>query len=83
MEEAEERYRRAEGMFPENEEMVFWHAVAMVNNQRAAEGGRLMTQVFRRNHQFLELARRISAMGLLKMDLRTIEELGSGALSGK
>lgn len=83
MGEAEELYCHAEAMFPENEEMVFWHAVAMVNNQRAAEGGRLMTQVFRRNHQYLELARRISAMGLLKMDLRTIEELGSVALSGK
>ncbi len=83
MEEAEEHYREAEGRFPENEEMVFWHAVAMVNNQRATEGACLLTQVFRRNRRYLELARRISALGLLKMDLTTIEDLGSGIFSGK
>ena len=42
-----------------------------------------MTQVFQRNLQYLELARRISAMGLLKMDLTTIEALGAGILIWK
>jgi uncharacterized Ntn-hydrolase superfamily protein len=83
MKEAEELYRRAEGMFPENEEMVFWHAVAVVNNQRAAEGARLMAQVFRRNPRYIELAMRISESGLLKMDRSTIDELGSVVQSGK
>jgi hypothetical protein len=55
----------------------------MVNNQRAAEGARLLTHVFNRNRQYLELARRISALGLLKMDHTAIEDLGSGIFSGK
>ena len=83
MEEAEEHYREAEVRFPENEEMVFWHAVAMVNNQRVSEGARLLTQVFRRNRQYIELAMRISALGLLKMDRSTIEDLGSVIFPGK
>jgi uncharacterized Ntn-hydrolase superfamily protein len=83
MEEAEDHYREAEARFPENEEMLFWHAVAMVNNHRVVEGARLLTQVFQRNRQYLELARRIAALGLLRMNRSTIEDLGSGIFPGK
>ena len=83
MEEAEEHYREAEGKFPENEEMVFWHAVAMVNNQRATEGERLLIQVFRRNRRLPRAGQEDIGIGSIEDGPTTIEDLGSGIFSGK
>jgi uncharacterized Ntn-hydrolase superfamily protein len=52
-------YRAAERMFPENEEMMFWHAVTLANSGRVAQSLPLFAQVFSKNENWRELARRM------------------------
>lgn len=69
---AMEEYSAAEKMFPENEEMKYWHAVTLVNNKRLDESLPLFKEVFRANKNYLLLTPRLVPIGLL---LVTDEEL--------
>jgi len=56
---ARELYSSAECLFPENEEMRFWHAVTLANNGLLEESLPLFKDVFRRNENWRLLARRL------------------------
>jgi len=62
---AMEEYSTAEEMFPDNEEMKFWHAVTLVNNKRLDESLPLFKEVFRKNKNYLLLTPRLIPIGLL------------------
>jgi uncharacterized Ntn-hydrolase superfamily protein len=78
MEEAMQHYSAAEHMFPENEEMVYWHAVTLVNIGHLEEALPLFEKVFAVNENWREMTRRQVPIGLLKVDeagLRRITRL--------
>lgn len=75
MEEAQGHYRAAEGMFPSNEEMMFWHAVALANNGYGTDAWPLLRDVFLRNRAYLDLAMRLMDMGVLKVDASYLDTL--------
>jgi uncharacterized Ntn-hydrolase superfamily protein len=78
MQEAMGQYSAAEELFPENEEMMFWHAVGLANSGRIKEALPLFRAAFRRNSNWKVLLPRLLPSGLLKIgseDLRRIQRL--------
>ncbi len=61
-------YGKAEKMFPENEEMKFWHAVALVNIQKMEEALPIFKEIFAKNKNWKTLTPRIQKAGLLNVD---------------
>jgi uncharacterized Ntn-hydrolase superfamily protein len=61
-------YNAAERLFPENEEMRFWHAVTLASNGLLEESLPLFKDVFRRNGNWRLLAPRLVPSGQLLVD---------------
>jgi uncharacterized Ntn-hydrolase superfamily protein len=68
MAQAREHYYSAERLFPENEEMRFWHAVTLASNGLLEESLPLFRDVFRRNKNWRLLAKRLVPSGQLQVD---------------
>jgi uncharacterized Ntn-hydrolase superfamily protein len=67
MELAMKEYSTAEEMFPENEEMKFWHAVTLVNNDMFNQALRMFKEIFLRNENWKTLTPRLVPIGLLNV----------------
>ena len=75
---AMQEYSAAEKMFPENEEMKYWHAVTLANNGKVKEAIPLFTKVFSKNQNWKILTPRIRKVGLLKVsDIELKQILGN------
>lgn len=59
-------YSAAEAMFPDNLEMKFWHAVALVNVGRAHESLPIFKEVFAKDKNWIDLVPRLPQSGTLK-----------------
>ncbi len=75
MELAMKEYSTAEEMFPDNEEMKFWHAVTLVNIDKLEEALPLFKKVFDKNNDWKTLLPRLTKVGLLKADKKTIDKI--------
>src|SRR5687767_20243 len=74
-------YSAAEKLVPDNAEMIFWHAVALVNMGRVEESLPLFRRVFAMDRNWLTLTPRLPKSGLLPDDLKVIQRIvsvGSG-----
>ncbi len=75
---AMQEYSAAEKMFPENEEMKYWHAVTLANNGKVKEAIPLFTKVFSKNQNWKILTPRIKKVGLLNVsDVELKQILGN------
>lgn len=72
-------YGAAEKLVPNNAEMVFWHAVALVNMGRVDESLPLFRRVFAMDRNWVTLTPRLPKSGLLPDDPRVIERILSVA----
>ena len=68
MKTAMEEYSKAEEIFPDNEEMKFWHAVTLVNNGGLEDALPLFEEVFTKNKNWKVLTPRLVPVDLLKVD---------------
>lgn len=68
-------YSAAEKLVPGNAEMIYWHAVALVNMNRVEESLPLFRRVFQMDKNWMELTRRLSKVGLLPDDAKLIERI--------
>lgn len=68
-------YSEAEALFPQNEEMVFWHAVALANNGRLEESLPLFHQVFKRNANWKVLLPRLLPNGMLRLSEEQVRRI--------
>lgn len=59
-------YSAAEAMFPNNLEMKFWHAVALVNVGRVQESLPMFKEIFAKDRNWAELVPRLPQSGTLK-----------------
>jgi uncharacterized Ntn-hydrolase superfamily protein len=66
-------YGAAEALFPDNEEMKYWHAVSLANMQRLDEALPLFKEVFAKNSDWKDLTNRIIKNGLLKINPAQLE----------
>lgn len=66
-------YSAAARLAPDNAEMVYWHAVALVNMNRVDESLPLFKKVFSLDRNWLTLTPRLSKIGLLPNDPKIID----------
>jgi uncharacterized Ntn-hydrolase superfamily protein len=70
-------YGAAEKLVPDNAEMIYWHAVALVNMGRVEESLPLFKRVFAMDRNWIELTPRLPKSGLLPDDPKLIERIVS------
>jgi uncharacterized Ntn-hydrolase superfamily protein len=68
-------YSAAAALAPGNMEMVYWHAVALVNMNRIDESLPLFRQVFKADKNWVTLTPRLAAAGLLPKDQNVIDRI--------
>jgi uncharacterized Ntn-hydrolase superfamily protein len=68
-------YGAAERLVPDSAEMIYWHAVALVNMNRVEEALPLFRKVFAMDKNWATLTPRLSKSGLLPDDAKLIERI--------
>lgn len=68
-------YSAAEKLVPDNAEMIFWHAVALVNMARVDEALPLFRRVFAMDRNWVTLTPRLPKSGLLPDDQKVIQRI--------
>jgi uncharacterized Ntn-hydrolase superfamily protein len=68
-------YGAAEKLVPDNAEMIYWHAVALVNMGRLDESLPLFRRVFAMDPNWATLTPRLPKSGLLPNDAKVIERI--------
>ncbi len=68
-------YGAAEKLVPDNTEMIYWHAVALVNMGRVEESLPLFRRVFQMDRNWATLTPRLPKSGLLPDDPKLIERI--------
>ena len=76
-------YSAAEKLVPDNAEMIYWHAVALVNMGRVDESLPLFRKVFAMDRNWVTLTPRLPKSGLLPDDPKIIDRIVSVAPSVK
>lgn len=72
-------YSAAEAIAPDNIEMVFWHAVTLVNAQKVDEALPLFKRVFATDRNWAILVERLPKSNMLPNDAKLIEKILSVA----
>ncbi|MCU0643247.1 MAG: DUF1028 domain-containing protein [bacterium] len=72
-------YGTAEGMFPENLEMKYWHAVSLANVGMINESLPIFKSIFEKDRNWLLLTERLPKVDLLKVDPKSLEKILSQA----
>ena len=75
MELAMKEYSAAEKMFPDNEEMKFWHATTLVNNGDLEGSLPLFKDVFKKNENWKILTPRLVPIGLLNVNKEQLQKI--------
>jgi uncharacterized Ntn-hydrolase superfamily protein len=78
-----EAYSGAEALAPGNAEMVFWHAVSLVNVGRVDESLPLFQKAFKMDARWRELLLRLPKAGLLPDDPKLMGRLTGAGTPGK
>ena len=68
-------YGAAEKLVPDNLEMTYWHAVALVNMNRTDEALPLFRRVFAADPNWRTLTPRLAKSGLIPNDAKLIERI--------
>ncbi len=76
-------YSAAAALAPGNLEMVYWHAVALVNMGRVNESLPLFRRVFAADRNWIALTSRIAAAGLLPADRKLFDTIDAQGQTGK
>jgi uncharacterized Ntn-hydrolase superfamily protein len=68
-------YSAASKLVPDNAEMIYWHAVALVNMQRVSEALPLFRRVFAMDKNWIALTPRLAKVGLLPDDSKLVQRI--------
>ncbi len=68
-------YGSAEQLVPDNVEMAYWHAVALVGMNRVEESLPIFARVFTQDANWKELTRRLVKVGLLPTDEKLLQRI--------
>ena len=72
---AMEEYSKAEEMFPENEEMKYWHAVTLATNGDVEGALPLFKDIFLKNENWRTLTPRLVTVGLLNVTDEQLQKI--------
>jgi uncharacterized Ntn-hydrolase superfamily protein len=81
-ERALKEYSAASELVPDNAEMVYWHAVALVNMGRVEDSLPLFRRVFQQDRNWATLTPRLPRSGLLPDDPKLIERIVNAGHGG-
>ena len=73
MEQALVEYGNAEALFPDNLEMKFWKAVALLNNSRLNEAKEIFKYVIERNENWEKLLLRLPGSNLISLSPKKVK----------
>ena len=79
MQLAMKEYSTAEEIFPDNEEMKYWHAITLVNNGGLDEALPIFRQIFLKNENWKILTPRLVPVGLLTVNDEDLQKILSAA----
>ena len=68
-------YKKAEEYYPENAELPYWSAIALVNGNRLDDALPIFKSVFQRNPNLKEMTPRLIKSGLLKDDKEILRKI--------
>lgn len=68
-------YGAAERLVPDNAEMTYWHAIALVNMNRLEDALPLFHRVFSMDKNWMTLTPRLAKVGLIPNDQKLIERI--------
>ena len=68
-------YKKAEQYYPENAELPYWSAIALVNGNRLDDALPIFESVFQRNPNLKEMTPRLIKSGLLKDDKEILRKI--------
>ena len=68
-------YSAASTLVPDNSEMIYWHAVALVTMGRVEDALPLFSKVFALNRNWVAVTRRLPQAGLLPDDIQVIQRI--------
>ena len=72
---AAKEYVTAEAMFPENEEMMYWHAVTLATKGDVESSLPLFKEVFQKNENWKILTPRLVPIGLLNVSKADLQKI--------
>lgn len=72
---AEEHYKAAQNMYPENLEMKYWYAINLINNNREDEAYPILKSIFQENSQWKELTQRLVKSKLLVTSVEVLTQI--------
>ena len=75
MDKALEEYSAAEKMFPDNEEMKFWHAVSLANTGYVDDSIVIFLEVFEKNENWKILLPRLTKVGMLNISEEELNKI--------
>ncbi len=75
MKKALNEYTKAQKMFPENEEMKYWTAITLANNNKIKQAKELFKKVFNANANWKELTKRLPGVNLLNVTDQQLKEI--------
>lgn len=75
MDLAMKEYSAAEAMFPDNEEMKYWHAVTLANIGKVDESLPIFEEIFNKNSNWVKLTPRLVKSKLLTVDEESLEKI--------
>ena len=73
MEKALSEYGKAQVLFPENHEMSFWKAIALLNNGKKDAARPILKKVFKENSNWKKLIYRLPKSGLISMKAKELD----------
>lgn len=75
MDKALEEYSAAEEMFPDNEEMKFWHAVSLANTGYVNDSIEIFKGIFNKNKNWKILLPRLTKVGMLNVTEEDLQKI--------
>ena len=73
MDKALIEYGKAQSLFPENIEMSFWKAIALLNNGKKEEAKKIFDIVFKQNPNWKKLIYRLPKSGIISMTVKELD----------
>ena len=73
MDKALSEYGKAQVLFPENHEMSFWKAIALLNNGKKEAARPILKKVFKENPNWKKLIYRLPKSGLILMKFKDLD----------
>ncbi|MFQ3352183.1 MAG: putative Ntn-hydrolase superfamily protein, partial [Candidatus Marivariicella framensis] len=73
MEKALSEYGKAQVLFPENHEMSFWKAIALLNNGKKEAARPILKRVFKENSNWKKLIYRLPKSGIIIMKSKELD----------